>query len=442
MLVRLAALALVVSSPLAFAGNVHVVSPSGPHTQIQTAVNAASDYDTILVKPHALSSQFYDGFTVFGKSLAIVGDPLPSQPVNVRGEIWIEALPAGGLVVLGSLDCRELQAETLALRTVANSGAIRIESCDFQGAGSVISFFASETRVTAIGVDADTQLVSSTIFGGPPLPVSYTHTEGQTALESLAIALRLFDCSLIGGSGTTELDEEGGSGGSGGHGLQVAEGLAFVADSTFVGGSGTDGAWDKDDIFDCQSGGHGGWGGDGISVGATPAPSNPSQVFTHTSTMQGGAAGSGGIGCSGNGLPGVPGLPVRVHANGEYQNFANGTARYLTGTPLARTGANVSLTAKGAQGDRVYARIETAADEATFPFGGASHSPMGPSKKPRFVFLGTIPASGTLNAAIPAGTLPSGVGSKLWRVHSVFVLTSGVVVESNDFAVAIVRPTF
>ncbi len=436
MLSRTAWFAFASLSTSAFAGNVHVVSPSGPHTQIQSAVDAASDYDTILVKPHPSTSSFYNGFTVTGKSLAIIGDPLPSLPVNVRGEIKVESLPLGGLVVIGSVQGRELSSTGLAFRTVDNDGAVRIEKCTLTGANSAP---LAVDRVAFVGVDADTQFLSTTLSDGPAVPAVVAPLYGQTALYSQAAALRLFGCTLFGGAGTTELDEEGGPGGDGGHALQVSEGFAFVADSTLEGGDGAAGAWDKDT---CDHGGDGGDGGDGIAVGETPTPAALAQVFTLTSAMQGGSGGIPGAGCSGNGSAGQAGLAVRVHSNGAYQNFANGTARYLSGTPLARTGANVSLTAKGASGDRVYARIEIVDPPNAFPTGGASHSPLGHSLKPRVVFLGTIPPSGTLNATVPAGTLAAGVDAKLWRFHAIFALSSGAVVEANDFTVAVVRSTF
>jgi hypothetical protein len=416
-----------------FAGDVHVVSPSGPHTQIQAAIDAASDFDTILVKPHALASSSYNGFVIRGKSLAIVGDPLVNQPVNVRGEMRIEATPPGGLVLLGSLQCR--QAANLAgnaFRSTENAGSIRVEKCTLAGDHGIPHSFE---RASWVGLDSDTQFLSSTLTGGGGSTFCCAGSHGQTALYSLAPALRLFGCELYGGDGSTETDEEGGGGGHGGHGLRVDGGLAFAADCTLHGGDGSYGAWDKDDIFDCQSGGPGGWGGDGLRIGTA-------QVFTLTSAMDGGSPGSGGVGCSGNGPSGQPGLPVRVDEGGAYQNFANGKARYLSGTPLARGQGNVALTAKGVQGDRVYVAIEVVDPPGTWPVAGTGPHPLGYSQKPTVVFLGTIPATGTLSTSIPAGAVGFGNATKWWRLYSTFVLPTGVVAQGNDFIVAIVRPSF
>jgi hypothetical protein len=87
----------------------------------------------------------------------------------------------------------------------------------------------------------------------------------------------------------------------------------------------------------------------------------------------------------------------------------------------------------------VFARIEVVHPVRVFPGGTASHSPIAYSPKSRVVFLGTIPASGSLTASVPTGTLPPNVKSQWWRFHSMFVLPSGAVVESNDFVAAVVE---
>ncbi|MCA9002114.1 MAG: hypothetical protein KDB61_09335, partial [Planctomycetes bacterium] len=70
----LGALAALASLTTAHADVLHVGSNPGDFADIQSAINAASEGDTILVEP----SQ-YDGFTVDGKSLTII----PSQVAAV-----------------------------------------------------------------------------------------------------------------------------------------------------------------------------------------------------------------------------------------------------------------------------------------------------------------------------------------------------------------------
>jgi hypothetical protein len=131
-------------------------------------------------------------------------------------------------------------------------------------------------------------------------------------------------------------------------------------------------------------------------------------------------------------------MDVLQHPGSDWHPFANGTARYLSGNPIARELSPVGLVATGAPGDRVYARIEIVQPPHAFPGGTASHAPLAHAPKSRLVFLGTIPASGSLATSVPTGFLPFAEESQWWRFHSIFVLPSGVAVESNDFVVAVV----
>jgi hypothetical protein len=416
----------------AIAGNVYVVSPSGPYTQIQPAIDAASDYDTILVKPHPSPSSSYNGFIVNGKSLVIVGDPIVGQPVRVRGEMRFDATPASGLLVLSSIDGAGLMTfpGTRTLRSVSNLGSVRVQNCQLTGA---------RYPCAQLIADADTQFVASDILGRDLVYSEPVNGDG-TGVHSIDTTLRLFGCNVSGGNGVDAApnpDPEVGIlwGGSAGDALAVDGGWAFAAATTFHGGDGGVGS-----LYWCPEGGgaDGGHGGDGIQVGYDYQGGGiTSQMFTLSCTMQGGLGADGGAGAC-PGADGQSGLPVRLISSGAvWQPFNNGSARYLSGAPLARENASVALTARGVAGDRVYVRIELVDPSQTFPFSGI-HSPIGPAQKPRFVFLGTIPASGTLSTTIPTGPLGAGVQSRLWRLRSTFVVSSGAVAEGNDFVVAIV----
>ncbi len=420
------------SSRAAVAGDVYVVSPTGPYTQIQPAIDAASDYDTILVKPHPSPSSSYDGFIVNGKSLVIVGDPIAGQSVSVRGEMRFDATPAGGLLSLSSIDGVGLMTYpgTHTMRTISNLGSIRVQNCQLTGA---------RYACARLYGDADTQFVASDIIGRDPVYSEPVNGDG-TGVYSIDATLRLFGCTVSGGNGVNAVpnpDPEVGIlwGGNAGDALAVDGGWAFAAATTFRGGDGGVGS-----LYWCPEGGgaDGGHGGDGIQVGHVfPGVGSTSQVFTLSCAMQGGLGADGGAGAC-PGVDGQPGLPVRLIPGGAvWQPFNNGSARYLSGTPLARENASVALTALGAAGDRVYVRVEIVDQPQSFPFSG-SHSPVGHAQKSRFVFLGTIPASGTLSTTIPTGPLGAGVPSRVWRLRSTFVVASGAVAEGNDFVVAIV----
>jgi hypothetical protein len=417
------------------AGDVFVVSPSGSYTQIQSAIDAASDYDTILVKPHPSASTHYDGFVVNGKSLAIVGQPHSGLLVRVRGEMRIEATPADGLVVLGSLYGVGAWSPSggAAVRSMANTGPVRIEDCQLLG---------STWPAVSIDADANTQFVSTDVTGGSQtwggVWAQFDERYGL-GVHSTASTVRLFDCNVTGSDGGTQgsPDPKVGLlyGGHAGDALQVVEGLVFAAGSTFRGGDGGQGSLAACPFECCADGGN---GGDGIVIGDTRARGGvTSDVFTLTCAMQAGLAGDGGVHlCAGS--DGQAGVAVRELASGDWHPFANGIARYLSGNPYAAELSSVGLVATGAPGDRVYARIEVVHPVHAFPTGTASHSPIAYSPKSRVVYLGTIPASGSLAASVPTGFLPFAVKSEWWRFHSMFVLPSGVVVEGNDFVAAVI----
>jgi hypothetical protein len=436
-------------SPLAAPGDVHVVSGLGPFTEIQDAVNAASNYDTILVKANVAGpSGGYASFVVSGKTLVVVGENNTPTPVRVRGQIRIEGLPAGALFVLGSIEGfqKPLPGGTggNALRTFDNDGAIRIEQCEFRG--SIGSPTSTELyRCAWIGVDADTQFLSTDVVAASGPAGETGAWSGGVGIFSTAPALRFYDCAIVGGHGGNSVsgDSDVGvpDGGPGGDAIRASEGLIFAAGSAIAGGTGGNGDW----VFcpEWGPGGNGGDGGRGLLVGETSAPSGiSSQVFALSTLIQGGTGGAGNGGCP-PGVAGDPGLPVQVQASGAFQQFSNGQARYLTGTPLVRENASIALSAIGANADRAYVRIEEVRPGSSIPPApGASHAPLGAQPKARLLFLGTIPASGTLAATIPAGTLAAGVESKWLRLHATFVLSSGVVVEGNDFVVAVIDPAF
>jgi hypothetical protein len=448
MITRFSALALVLSSSPAFAGDVHVVSGLGPFTEIQDAVNAASDYDTILVKAN-VAGPFggYASFVVSGKSLVIVGESNTPTPVRVRGQIRVEGLSAGSLFVLGNIEGfqKPLPGGTggNALRTFANNGAIRIEKCTLTGA--VASPTSTELyRCAWVGVDADTQLISSDVLGAGGLATETGAGPGGVGLYSSATALRLIDCALVGGHGGNSVsgDSDVGvpDGGNGGDAIRASDGFVFASGCAIAGGTGGNG-----DFVFCPEwgpGGNGGDGGRGVLVGETSAPSGiSSHVFALSTSIAGGQGGAGDGGCP-PGVAGDAGLPVLVQASGAFQQFANGQARFLTGAPLARENTSIALSASGASGDRVYVRAEEVRPNSVVPAGGASHAGLGAAPKPRLLFLGTIPASGTLTATIPAGALAAGSQSKWLRLQSSFVVPSGVVVESNEFVVAVIDSAF
>src|SRR6187455_3129144 len=126
-----AALALLLLAPLAGA-DVRVVSSTGPYTQIQAAVNAASDGDLVLVKPGPV----YVGFHVQAKSLSIVADA-GAGTVPVFGTMIVSDLAAGQTVSLSGFVVNATAAGTEGLHYAFfasnNQGSVRCQRCWLNG---------------------------------------------------------------------------------------------------------------------------------------------------------------------------------------------------------------------------------------------------------------------------------------------------------------------
>ncbi|MFN0245158.1 MAG: hypothetical protein ACKVWV_19920 [Planctomycetota bacterium] len=423
----------------ALPGDVLVVSPTGPFTEIQAAIDASADFDTILVKPFATASSSYAAFTIDGRSLSIVGDSTPSLPVRVNGEMRIQNVASNGMVVLGSLRGSATFNDMLALRTQANQGHLRIEACTLIG-----KYSGTGTTCANVGADFDTQFVGSMLSGANGSAGVHFSAPGQTALYSSSPLLRLYGCTLNGGHSQAAFDDEHHPGASGGHGLMLVAGGALVAGSTLQGGAGSDGGWGLFSGFtgNCSSPGPGGNGGNGIQVGPASPPTATPAAFTLESSMAGGAAGSGGPSeCGGHAPHGQAGVPVKVDV-GSWTPLS-GDARVLSGVPLAREGGNLSLTLHGAPGDRAYVQI-TKIDASTLSLvaAGPGHDSVTRWDKPRTLYLGVIPPTGTLSVSVPVGTLEPTVESVWWSLRSLFFDTTGALKHGNSFVVAIVDSSF
>jgi hypothetical protein len=193
---------------------------SGDFLDMPSAVNAAAEGDIILVRaPHVTA------FTLFAKSLTIVGIPSGEESPTVHGELIIAGLTAHQQVVLSTL---QLQGNVgppgytggVALTVVDSEGLVSLWHCDLRGGPG-----------SAVGSDL-------------PQP-------GGIALIAYSVAsVALSSCTLVGGSGSATVPQAG----DGGIGMSVASASVFLAQTSVEGGVG------GGDIATTATGGAGGAG--------------------------------------------------------------------------------------------------------------------------------------------------------------------------------------
>src|SRR5690349_16128261 len=232
-------LALLLLAPLASA-DVLVVAPTGPYTQIQAAVNAATDGDLVLVKP----GSSYVGFHVQAKSLSIVADAGLSG-VGLQGTVIVSDLAAGQTVTVSGLNADASVAGTEGLHygfySNNNLGSVRCESCRFYGL-PYLDYSGDGFDAARIVNSSDVSLVACTMQGGYCFEgYSWTIPVGGCGARCELSSVTIVDCSLHGGLGLE--GSWGTTSGGGGAGLAAGNSTVFLSSSTAQGGEGGDGGF-------------------------------------------------------------------------------------------------------------------------------------------------------------------------------------------------------
>jgi hypothetical protein len=397
-----------------------VVSSSGggQFTNLQSAVNAAQEGDTLLVKPGAYSS-----FTIDGESLTVAADT--GGPVTVYGSVVVRDLSAAqqvvlsGLVVTGATTTSMADAPGAGLVVTGNAGAVRVESCRFEGAigygdgwsvdaqdcctqdhhhwgweGAILD--ANSGGVAFVGCTfvggrgSDAQLYCYCGEGGP----------GGDALRLSGGLAALYDCDLVGGRGGSN----GWAGGPGGAGIRLLASTlcgVFASGSTFQGANGGDG---YDFVYS-----EGGAGGDGVVLGTGTI----AQFLECTS-----AGGMGGLACGHVFPPGPDGVPQ----SGSGTAFTFPVPRLVLESPsLVREGVDFPLTVRGRPGDVVNLYFGTrTAFRATAMWRGVllARATFAPGQGHLVGILGPIPASGVLTASFRLPPLGEGIEADDWFLQA------------------------
>jgi hypothetical protein len=355
------------SAPLRAEGARIVDAPGlPPFTNLQKAIDAATDGDTILV-----AGGDYEGFTIDGKALHLIA--APGKQVSVHGNVRIQNLRLEQEVLISGLNLYAVASiQEPALDIASSLGHVRVESCDIYGSQPV-SYGGAASGSDAVLVRDSLRVLFAHCWmqGGSGWGDPFGGNGGHGLVLQSSMAA-LYQCSIQGGNGGNANPEF--HGGNGGQGCSMAgNAWMFAAGTSFRGGKGGD-SWS---FF---STGFAGDGGHGLYLTGYAKLLDNEYV--------GGAA---GVVTGAPGNNGEPGLGLT--GPGTSVQFA-GEARDLWTNHLAFEATKCSVQVSGQPGDEVWLRISTQPDfKAQIPLAGIwavgnTHVPSRPA--------GVIPTSGSL----------------------------------------------
>lgn len=374
-------------------------------TNLQAAVLAAADGDTLLVK-HGT----YAPVVILGKSLHLVAEvgahALLQSPTGSSLGLGVENLAAGQFVTLRGLtvasNLTSLPGPAVTIRS--SQGEVWMEDCVVTGGVAVLPFpgFPAMGGDAVLVDGARLTAVRCTFTGGGVDAPSLPGSSGGDGLLVPDGEVRLHGCTLVGGAASSGPDC-GGTAETAGNGATVRDdfpgGFLFAEATSFRGGDGGDGPGED-----------GANGGTGLRVQGLP------QVLWLDSTFAAGAGGAGNGGC----LDGAPGLAVDAPP-GAIGSFAGRSYPFSVTSPV-RTGATAVLGFEADPGDLLFLgfALEPLALLVPALAGVAHYDPFLPG-----TLLGATPATGTLDVPLLFGPLPPGVESVGVYLQSV-VLTTGL----------------
>lgn len=392
-------------------GDVIVVDAAGggAFTQIQPAVDAALEGDTILVKPGG-----YSGFTVDGKALTVIGDAGPVA--NVAGKVWIRNLALGQTLTLARMIVQGGGTQLLggqALSLTDCAGAVRCVHCDFAGRDGSAS--ADRAPAVELSQASDVAFAECALRGGygrSSLTCSndVVSSGGYGLLGNASASVAAYDCRLRGGHGGNGGDQTG----VGGTALGVA-GFMFAARCDIQGGHGGN--------TDCPAYGCPDDGGGGFAISAG------SIGWVFDGIIAGGAAGSA-VGVPRTQCPADPGQAYPLATPFVFSVPSVGFAL----PAVAREGTLVTVTFTGPVGAHVFLNDEpTTTFQGVLSWRGVLLSPFPtpsasvPTRSRRW---GAIPASGYLTQVYRVPTLPAGVEAQTRFLQAYRVAANGLTLGS------------
>ena len=399
---RVRALLIVTCAGLApgvSSANVLVVDSGGggQFTQIQPAIDAASEGDTILVRTGT-----YQRFSVNNRSLTVLGGT--GATVFVDGMIDVGNLDVDKVLHLQNLSSVVQQPflprAQFGISLHDNLGRVRLQNCQFTGYSAVNCTYLNGFDGCRSRMNADVALIGCTARGGRgATDGKLDFGDGGTGLSATHSYLALYQTNCLGGHGGQCID-----GAWGGVGLKVHDDAFLLGSSGSVHGG--DGA---DSIHALCS--VGGTGGAGLSVFIE------SRVFALGLPVFGGAAGEGNTppDCSDN--QGMPGMPAFVGTGCDFIRLP-GTARTLDCASPAPASSSETFTLHGLANDHVTLYLSDAPDWQYVPDWKGVLLLNATPHHSSTMDLGSIPANGTLSVQLPIAD--PGVPAKVLYVQPLF----------------------
>ncbi len=411
--------ASLVTSNEALAGVIVVnAAGGGDFTQIQPAVHAAADGDTILVKPGV-----YSGFTISLKSLTVIGEV--GGDVDVAGSVLIHGSSEQDIITLARIKTHgsgTANWDRRGISVIGCLGPVRIADCEFTGAAGSTGPALSPGPGVVLDSSSNVAIVGCTMTGGDGVSdldcSSNDATAGAMGLWLPIGSAAVYECISQGGDG----GDGGGLSGVGGVGVYhwsygYDPSFLFVARSNIHGGDGGDTVCPD---FGCPH--HGGPGYHTVSAfGLDPDPIG----WVFDLMIGGGAAGQsingpGSFKCdpvsAGPPFSGIPPFSFSVPSLG------------FSMPAIAREGEFVTVTFTGPPGARVHVNDRlTTTFEAVASWRGVLLAPFAPDGAPtREIKWGVIPASGELKRTYHVPQLPPGVEAQTRFLQAYRIGANGI----------------
>lgn len=304
-----ALLPFALAAPALAQGVVWVVDDDGgagvDFSDIQPAVDAASDGDLVLVR-----NGDYTAFVIDGKSLTVTAG-LHDLVVLGVGGCAVRNLGPGQQVTLRGLNTVVPSIEVNLIDGLVlenNQGPVWIENCLWQG-GICFPFFCSLGGSAGVrATDCDSVMFAgTTLRGGETFDGAITAGHAVIAVNS---NLSFYDCIVVGGLGFPQpISANPVQGANGGHAIVLDNSFFLASGTNFEGARGGDGAPPGPLGEPCSDGGD---GGSGVST-----VGNASSYALLQSSLLAGAGGlPGGPACSpgtsGGAVDPLGGVPVET----------------------------------------------------------------------------------------------------------------------------------